>query len=670
MHQRTSSTRVAQAGRCAGPAGSSKPWLAAAAACLSVVLFAGAAVAQKGPDAACRDGLTKLSDDKGLGLGALLDSIGPERAAQALQRTQCDAPDMHVAEVVEEAVRAFTAVKSPGDGAVSLYLSPSQRVEIRAVEGGVPSADVFEVVTAAAPWWAPDGTLGTWEEILTDMNARTHHLEAQLATLDDRALSLRAPGARLSATLLATAAYIELAQAKHPAVWTRLTGSTAQIDALRLLWERAEAALGQLQSRRPVPSPVMAAAHARIPVMTQFYRAASVRPPAYNQALGGSDGPPVGSVPAVAPDAGPAVVAGSATAVVGSVPAADAGPSAGPDAGAAASGAVPQPIAEVPSAPPASDVPSAPSAPEAAPAAPAATGDASTPEATQEGYGGWIALGVAAAVPWLWMALLWGLSRRKNQLAYLRLGNRTIAVATLIVVFECLCAAAVLRPSNLELLANRWALGLLWPIYAFVVVTFMLSRLDRSDRLEARRLMRKWGKWGGGLVIILAVVNSIVLAFFSPIATFFLFPSLGIVGLLGVTFLVKLWRTGDQVQAAPVADGPEKAPEGVAVDPADPSPPAAPKGEAKPAAPKPTPAKAAKASPAPSTPPAAAAPRAGSEAGPVDDGIDPVDDGADNPASAMSDDDLIAALEAMDKGAPPDKDVPPDRAELYKLLDD
>ncbi len=629
------------------------PTLFCAALCL--LLASPAAVhAQDAPADGCRDRLIQASDAKGLGLNILLEAIGPEAAAKAVATAQCDVPDLHLAAVVEAAVRAHDAGNKPGPGLHSLYLSPSQRVEIKVVDGGVPEEEILRAVVEVAPWWAPDGSI-SWDALLRDINARTHLLEAQLATLDDATLVKRAPGAQMTVTLLSTALYIELAKEKHPAVWSRLTSSAAHIDALRLLWERAEAALAKLSARRPTPSAAMIAAHQRIPAMKALYAAAAVKAPAYDASLS-----TVGKTPAPSPDAGSVAAAP------------DAGASARPTPDTPDAGAVQTAVVAaspdvgtknpVPAEPKTPDAAAAPSTPDAGVAS-TSGGDAATAkphtEIEEVTYTGWIILGVAVVVPWLWIAVLWFLRRRKNPTAYLRLANRTLAVATLILVFECLGAAAVLRPSNLELLANRWALLLLWPIYLFAVFVVMLSRLDTQDQLAARKLMRKWGKWGGAVVIVLAVVNSIVLAFFGTLASFFLFPSLGIVGLLGVTFLVKLWRTGDQ--AGPAAS---EAQEGADdKDPKDPEPEAVQGGKPEPK-PDPKPAAEPKGKPEPKSAPT---PEPEMDLDPAEETVA----ADDNPASGMSDDDLIAALEAMDAGSASDQgEVPPDRAELYKLLDD
>jgi hypothetical protein len=648
----------------AAPARGSRTLVTGATLLCLAMLLPGAALAQGAPADTCRDKLIQASDAKGLGLNTLLDAIGPKAAATALEKGQCAVADMGLAEVIEAAVRAHDSDLKPGPSLHSLYLSPSQRVEIKAVDGGVPEDEIFSVVVAAAPWWAPTGDT-SWDGLLRDINARTHHLEAQLAILDDATLARRAPGAQLSVSLLSTAVYIDLAKNKHPAVWSRLTSSPAHIDAVRLLWERAEAALAKLHARRPTPTAVMAAAHARIPAMNALYAAAAVKAPVYTanlSAVSKQDDPPD---------------AGSAAAINADAAAATPTPVAAADAGAKSTDAGAMKVAVTqPDAGPTPAQPVVPTTPDGADAGTPdkATAPAKEPhtEVQEDSYTGWIALGIALALPWLWMGVLWLLRRRKDQRAYLSLGNRTLAIATLILVFECLGAAAVLRPSNLELLANRWALLLLWPIYMFAVLIFMLARMDKDDRLAARKLMKKWGKWGGALLIVLAVVNSIVLAFFSTIASFFLFPSLGIVGLLGVTFLVKLWRTGDLPEGAagPAADGAEGGDAQPGDGPDEPSDNPAPK---KPAPEKPAPEKPA---PKAQSPPPEAAPATAAQA-PERELIEdapaaPEDDGADNPASAMSDDDLIAALEAMDAGSSSagDAEVPADRAELYKLLDD
>lgn len=588
---------------------------------------------------ACKDKLIALSDANGIGLKSLLAKLDPADAAKAMSVARCEVPDLGMGLVMRFAIAGHDKPKGPSR---SLYISPSQQIVVKPVDGGVPSSEVLLKVSLGAPWWTTNRSLD-WDENLAVLNAETHYLNALLASIDDnKELERRSPGRELSIAMLAVAVYIDLAKANYPAVWPRLSADPAQVDALRLLWSRAETALLALQARQATTLLPLADVFKREAPMRALFKAAGVPAPAFDASLKKAAALP----PAVAQTPPPAV-AKTVKADAGVAPAADAGAAKEADAGVAA-------------APAPADTPKEPAAKDPPKDEPEEESAGHTEVEEVPNYAGWVALGVAIFGPWLWIAFLWTLSRRKNQLAYIRFANRSLAVATLFVVFECLGAAAVLRPSNLELLANRWALLLLWPIYFFAVLIFMLGKLDRDQKLAARQLMRKWGKWGGALVIVLAVVNSIVLAFFSTIATFFLFPSLGLVGLLGVIFLVKLWRTGnvESVPEGQTGEGDGDGGDGDAQEPV----------QAKPEPPAPKPEPAAK-QPAPR--PAAPEP----EPEPLAEVFEPEpaleDSGEPNAASAMSDDDLIAALEAMDSGGSGgDDEVPEDRAELYKLLDD
>jgi hypothetical protein len=158
--------------------------------------------------------------------------------------------------------------------------------------------------------------------------------------------------------------------------------------------------------------------------------------------------------------------------------------------------------------------------------------------------------GAAAVLPWAWLGLL-ALWRRKpqTQARYVRLANRSVAVATLVLALEGLLLALTLRVGAYEKLARWDALFLLVPLYAFAVWLLMLSRFDQGGQLVALRLLRSWGKWGGIALSALTVVNVGVWVFWGPLFQFVAPPSVALVGILAAVFLVKLWRTGDLAPA-------------------------------------------------------------------------------------------------------------------------
>jgi hypothetical protein len=216
--------------------------------------------------------------------------------------------------------------------------------------------------------------------------------------------------------------------------------------------------------------------------------------------------------------------------------------------------------------------------------------------------------GAAAVLPWAWLGLL-ALWRRKpqTQARYVRLANRSVAVATLVLALEGLLLALTLRVGAYEKLARWDALFLLVPLYAFAVWLLMLSRFDQGGQLVALRLLRSWGKWGGIALSALTVVNVGVWVFWGPLFQFVAPPSVALVGILAAVFLVKLWRTGDLAPAeqpdpnagqAPKAEppkaDPKQAPKADAKQPPKAEPPKAdakqpPKAEPPKAAPSPAP---------------------------------------------------------------------------------
>lgn len=216
--------------------------------------------------------------------------------------------------------------------------------------------------------------------------------------------------------------------------------------------------------------------------------------------------------------------------------------------------------------------------------------------------------GAAAVLPWAWLGLL-ALWRRKPQTQgrYVRLANRSVAVATLVLALEGLLLALTLRVGAYEKLAHWDALFLLVPLYAFAVWLLMLSRLDQGGQLVALRLLRSWGKWGGIALSALTVVNVGVWVFWGPLFQFVAPPSVALVGILAAVFLVKLWRTGDLAPAEQTDPNAGQAPkaEPPKAEPKQPAKAEPPKADAKPA-PKAEPPKASPASTPKAEPPKAA----------------------------------------------------------------
>jgi hypothetical protein len=263
--------------------------------------------------------------------------------------------------------------------------------------------------------------------------------------------------------------------------------------------------------------------------------------------------------------------------------------------------------------------------------------------------------GAAAVLPWAWLGLL-ALWRRKPQTQgrYVRLANRSVALATLVLALEGLLLALTLRVGAYEKLATWDALFLLVPLYAFAVWLLMLSRLDQGGQLVALRLLRSWGKWGGIALGALTVINVGVWVFWGPLFQFVAPPSVALVGILAAVFLVKLWRTGDLAPAEQTDPNAGQAPNKAEPPKADPKQPT----KAEP--PKAEPPKA-DAKPAPKVEPPKASPAPSSNASPAQPA----------PSNIPDDFDDLPPLKpsaAKPKGDAPQQGQDDARDELYRLL--
>lgn len=252
----------------------------------------------------------------------------------------------------------------------------------------------------------------------------------------------------------------------------------------------------------------------------------------------------------------------------------------------------------------------------------------------------------------------------------MRLANRSLAIATLLLVLTSLSLVFLTVIGSASSLLTWDGLFVLAPLYFFAVLLLMLRRLDQEERLASRQLMRKWARWGGLALAVIVVGNLIVLITASFLVQYVMPPSFALVGVLASVFLVKLWRTADQqALEPPKAPNAEAAPAPATPAPTKPKPEAA-KPAPEPAKPAPEPTKPALA-PAPVAAPAQATKPAVTPA-PTPSAIpDDFADWEDSPPdeSGISDEDFARELEAL--GGDEDEEpgaVPDDRAELYKLL--
>lgn len=271
------------------------------------------------------------------------------------------------------------------------------------------------------------------------------------------------------------------------------------------------------------------------------------------------------------------------------------------------------------------------------------------------GVGGFLLL-----FPWILVGFLSTTRSRRPEL-YARVANRSVALSTLLVVFEVLAMSLLFVLGAFESLWTVDSAFLFFPPYLLGVVIVMLGRMDEGEELASRKLFKRWGKWVAIAFGVILLANAILVpTVFILTPQFIIFPSALIVAVIACVFLVKLWRTGDapsdeqSTSAAPSGgdDGGKEQRSG-----SSPDEPPAPKA-VEPSVSQPSPDEASAAPSLEQAAPAAPAPA-------------PEED---NPAAQLSDDDLLKALEGLksaDSGSSSQESElsDKDRDELYKLLD-
>jgi hypothetical protein len=565
------------------------------------ILVAIPAVAQQPP---CAATLAGQYSDASPDLGIALDSLSPDQKTAALGWADCQAGHHNLAQIFEVAVRSLDASKTVA-GTGSYFLSPAQSVSVSepappmarrliiTVLRGVPEAALL-IEPSLRP---PAGDQG-WTALLADLNAETHSLQAWTSLNGKGLVKPDTSVARdeLAAAMLATVAFLEVAKDTQPKTFDALASSATSVDAFALLWKRAEDALQASEGSKlgARDEAILTAVYAHTPaVRALFERAGRPAPSALTRPVAvGVASQPAAPTVAVAPAVSPSDAAVKA-------PPVGAGPPAAQDL-------EPLRLALV---------------------------------------------ALMLITPWALVLALF-LLRRRRYATFVGFANRSLAIATLLVVVEALVLIFVVSSFGSEVLLTQDALYLLAAPYLFGVLLVTLGRLDKEGQLASRRIVVAWAKWGGAIVGVLVVVNITVAVFWPPLALFAIPGSMALVGILASVFLVKLWRSGTQkIEAKPESAKPQK-PEGPRSDGKAP--------ESDKSAP----------SPAPIAAPLEARPKTvKNEPPPVADDAEDVATEAPNSASAMSDDDLAAAFEAMDSGSSGSADVPEDRADLYKLLD-
>lgn len=270
--------------------------------------------------------------------------------------------------------------------------------------------------------------------------------------------------------------------------------------------------------------------------------------------------------------------------------------------------------------------------------------------------------GVVFLFPWILLGILLFLKRKNKTASYMSLANRSLALSTLMVVLESLLLIMVTVVGwTSHVLTWNGALVMISPLYIFLVLVAMMGRLDKEEALASRRVIKTWGKWGGIAVGVMALANVGVFFFLYPFFQFTLPPTFGVIGIIAIIFMLKLWRTGN-VQEAVEKEDKSKQDEG--------EPPAEMPTEDAPAPSPSQPSVPSQPSPEAEEPQAApvSAPSAPEPSSTIPDDFDlndPGEPGEDYDAEA-----LAAALEALDGGGDtgPAPDAPDDRAELYALL--
>ncbi len=681
---------------------------AAAALILTTATLIGGAAHAQAPD--CAAALTTMASERGVALKVVLDRLDPDQRATALGWADCTSRHLGLAAVTEQAVRALDAAPPPGrPGALSLYISPSQSVFVSDPEGAFPRSEVISRVNAlpearahAAVLLGPGAGQRSWAALMADLNAETHALSA-LSALKAAGLLDRADASELATVMLTAAAWLTHAQQKHPLVFERLAASSEAVDAFGLVWGRAQRTLLTAHAADAAPvNPFIKGLAAHEPALEALFKPSGLPAPDLKALFSAATATPPAQ--AKAPDP-PAQVAQKD-------PPAQA--NANPPANTPA-----EKVAKAPQDPtkPADNAQAVEKKAES-PEAKEKEGESDAAKATKPGDAGQglgladkIRLGVAAAlllVPWILIGIMAALKRRRSP-RYARFANRTLAVATLLMVFEALAVLLLMVTDSAGPLFSLDGLFLAFGPYFMTVAIVMTGRIDAEGQLASRQLIKKWSKWIGLAIGVIAVANvALVTTIFILTPHFIMIPSMLIVALIACVFLVKLWRTGDAPlspdaqgasgAAPPAPDKPSKkpapdeppaqkpaqkadAPKEAAAKGAAPKEAAASKGAAQTGAPVKDPG-----GQTPGLPesPAARVASLDIDAPPSlpvfnDESLDlGDDDGADNAASAMSDDDLAAALEKLGgaKGGDDKAEKKPsalsdaDRDALYKLLGD
>ncbi len=630
----------------------------------------------------CKDALLTLADQSSLGLRTLLGKMNPEQVRNVLQWSDCDTPGKGLETVYEHAVREHDGQGLLGQAAAKLYISPSQTLEVSDPEGAFARRELVDRVRQIpeARGYATrvlGGTLGalTWRATLADLNAQTHSLEAQIA-LNEKGLSSKAGRDKdLAASLLVATSYVNHAKEKHPMVFTRLSASAASVDALGLLIRRAEETLLSARALAPETHTIMASVHGQEDTLRVLFKGAGVKMPVLHAKLTQAPTTPV--VVIKTPEAPkvetPPQPGDDESIKLAAVPAKKEEPVKEPakveepvktDLENPEPKKTDTPPAKKPeSEKPESEKPAGEKPVVEKPETEKAEGDGDKEpakvEEPEDELGFQIRLGVLITlllVPWLWLGILVLLKRRKNKEKYLSLANRTLAVATLLLVIVSLVLTIFGVAGAMSSLASWDSLAFAFPLYWLLISLLMLRKLDTEDQLASLHLMRRWGKWGGLFLAVVIIANAIVVLMVPLVAQYVMSPSFAVVGIVAIVFLIKLWRTGNIDPDAPpveLAAKDEQAP--------DPAPEAPPEPAPKPqTAPKPTP------EPVTIEP----SPVTAQEASTVPDDFGAFEDTAASAAQdELSDEDFAAQLDAMETGedAGPEE-VPEDRAELYRLL--
>ncbi len=691
-----------------------------AALVVLVLLGFGSASAMAQEDEGCRQPLLQMADKNALGLRVVLERMSPAQQTKVMQWANCNDKTYGLVAVYETAIRTLSAGDKPESPPANVYISPSQTLKLISHEGGFARSElvarvgsVAQARTITSPLLSPPLGQKGWSDILVDLNAETHALQAQTALASKGLAEKPLEGKELASALLLTGAYIQHAKEKHPVFFNRLASSAETVDALGLLWRRAEQSLlkAKAQGLTADTAPIVKAAHGFAPAFKDLFGQAGLPAPEFQVALGDSAPQKPADTPVVKTDnkeqAGsptPDNPAAQTHAKTPEVAKADTTPKAAPEDGgkkdtpktdsADPKEAKADPKVEKKVEPKDKPKDKTKEDPKEDPKNAAKTPDAKnvqktdvkkadakegTKEGTKEGDKDSKASDATAAgedntslivrlvlgallllAPWIWIGVLVLLKRRQKLEQYTRLANRSLAIGTLLLVFECLLVVLCFVFQILHWFASWNSLFLLFPLYFFAVMMLMFRRLDPNEELSSRRLMRKWAKWGGIVTGVVLVGNLVVLLIpgINYLSQFILPPSFAILALLGIIFLIKLWRTGnDNKDGATPEGGEEQSGEDTPNTPVtntpvtDPPAMDAPSGDGLEELPQevsaPLPPK-----------PSAPEPPAATDAG-------------DNSASEMSDEDLAKALEALEGGGGgggSDEEVPDDRQELYKLL--